>query len=32
MVSGLYGEAEALFKRALAIRETALGLDHPDVA
>ena len=27
-----YSEAEPLFQRALAIRETALGLDHPDVA
>ena len=27
-----YDEAEALFKRALAIRENALGADHPDVA
>jgi tetratricopeptide (TPR) repeat protein len=26
-----YGEAEPLFKRALAIREQALGRDHPDV-
>ena len=29
---GKYAEAEALYKRALAIREKALGQDHPDVA
>ena len=29
---GKYAEAEALYKRALAIREKALGADHPDVA
>jgi tetratricopeptide (TPR) repeat protein len=29
---GKYGEAEGLFQRALAIREKALGRDHPDVA
>ena len=29
---GRYGEAEPLFKRALAIHEKALGPDHPDVA
>ena len=28
---GKYGEAEELFKRALAIREKALGASHPDV-
>jgi tetratricopeptide (TPR) repeat protein len=27
-----YDEAEALYKRALAIREKALGPEHPDVA
>ena len=29
---GRYAEAEPLYKRALAIREKALGPDHPDVA
>ena len=29
---GKYGDAEALHKRALAIREQALGESHPDVA
>ena len=29
---GKYADAEALFKRALAIREKALGAGHPDVA
>ena len=29
---GLYAQAEPLFKRSLAIREQALGPDHPDVA
>ena len=29
---GLYAEAEPLFKRALAIREKALGPEHPGVA
>ncbi|MFQ5915996.1 MAG: tetratricopeptide repeat protein [Nitrospinota bacterium] len=29
---GKYGEAEPLFKRALAIREKALGPEHPSVA
>lgn len=29
---GIYAEAEALFKRSLAIDEKALGPDHPDVA
>ena len=29
---GKYGEAEALHKRALAIREKALGASHLDVA
>ena len=28
---GRYAEAEPLFKRSLAIREKALGPDHPDV-
>ncbi len=30
--AGNYAEAQPLFKRALAIRESALGPDHPDVA
>jgi hypothetical protein len=29
---GKYKEAEPLFVRALAIREKALGAEHPDVA
>ena len=29
---GKYGEAEGLYKRALVIREKALGASHPDVA
>ena len=29
---GRYADAEPLYKRALAIREKALGPDHPDVA
>src|SRR5215472_15826155 len=29
---GKYSEAEGLYKRALAIREKALGASHPDVA
>ena len=29
---GKHEEAEALQKRALSIRETALGRDHPDIA
>ncbi len=29
---GRYAEAELLYKRALEIREKALGPDHPDVA
>ncbi len=29
---GRYAEAEPLYKRALAIREKALGAEHPDVA
>ena len=29
---GKYADAEALYKRALAIEEKALGKDHPDVA
>ena len=28
---GRYTEAEPLYRRSLAIREKALGLDHPDV-
>jgi tetratricopeptide (TPR) repeat protein len=31
-VQGNYGAAEPLYQRALRIRETALGPDHPDVA
>jgi len=30
--AGRYGEAEPLYRRALAIRERALGPDHPDTA
>jgi len=30
-VQGRYAEAEAFYKRALAIKEKALGPDHPDV-
>ena len=29
---GKYAEAEPLYQRSLAIREKALGKDHPDVA
>ena len=29
---GKYAEAEPLYKRSLAIREKALGPEHPDVA
>ena len=29
---GKYAEAEPLYRRALAIREKALGPEHPDVA
>jgi tetratricopeptide (TPR) repeat protein len=29
---GRYARAEPLYQRALAIREKALGPDHPDVA
>jgi tetratricopeptide (TPR) repeat protein len=29
---GKYGQAEPLYKRSLAIREKALGPDHPAVA
>ena len=29
---GKYGEAEGLYRRALAIREQALGANHPEVA
>ncbi len=29
---GRYADAEPLYKRALAIREKALGPNHPDVA
>ena len=32
LAQGRYAEAEALHKRALAIREKALGPDHADVA
>src|SRR6185503_11168907 len=32
MEAGSYAEAELHYKRALAIREQALGPDHPDVA
>ena len=32
MAQGLYGRAEPLFQRALAIQEAALGKNHPDVA
>ena len=32
MATGRYAEAEPLYERALAIREKALGPDHPDVA
>jgi tetratricopeptide (TPR) repeat protein len=31
LAEGKYGEAEGLFKRALAIREKALGANHSDV-
>ena len=31
-VQGRYAEAEPLYQRALAIFETALGPEHPDVA
>jgi tetratricopeptide (TPR) repeat protein len=31
-VQGRYAQAEPLFKRSLAIKEKALGPDHPDVA
>jgi hypothetical protein len=31
-VGGRHGEAEPLYQRALAIREKALGLEHPNVA
>ena len=31
-VQGKYGEAEPLYRRALAIREKSLGSDHPQVA
>ncbi len=31
-VLGRYDEAEPLYKRSLAIREKALGPEHPDVA
>ena len=30
--TGRHVEAEALYRRALALREAALGPDHPDVA
>ena len=29
---GKYGDAEPLYRRSLAIREKALGADHPDAA
>src|SRR5215813_7612663 len=32
VLQGKYGEAEPLYKRALAIRERRLGADHPDTA
>lgn len=32
VAQGNYDEAEPLFTRALAIREKALGPEHPDVA
>lgn len=32
IAGGKYSEAEPLFLHALAIREKALGPDHPDVA
>ena len=32
MAQGKYVEAEPLLKRSLAIREKALGPEHPDVA
>ena len=32
MAQGKYVEAEPLYKRSLAIKEKALGKDHPDVA
>ena len=32
LAQGRYAEAEPLLQRALAIREKALGPDHPDVA
>ncbi len=32
MTQGQYAQAEPLYKRSLAIREKALGPDHPDVA
>ena len=31
-IQGKYAEAEPLFERALAIKEKALGTEHPDVA
>jgi len=31
-IQGKYAEAAPLYQRALAIREKALGPDHPDVA
>lgn len=32
VAQGKYDQAEPLFKRSLAIREKALGSEHPDVA
>ena len=32
VTQGQYAQAEPLYKRSLAIREKALGPDHPDVA
>ncbi len=31
-IQGRFAEAEPFFKRSLAIREKALGPDHPNVA
>ena len=31
-LQGKYGEAEGLYERVLAIREKALGAEHPDTA
>ncbi|CAM9843341.1 unnamed protein product, partial [Ectocarpus sp. 13 AM-2016] len=32
VLQGKYSEAEPLYERSLAIRQKALGFDHPDVA